>query len=73
MRDKWSALPDDREVRRATAAAFLGGKPNTMAIWAVKGTGPAFTRTGATRGLCYYKMGDLRAFAKTRNKRSTKR
>lgn len=69
MINKWEAIPDDREVRRKEAAEYLGVKPNTLAIWAIRGTGPAFRRgAGAGRGLCYYTMRDLRNFAKNRPK-----
>ncbi len=45
-------LPDGRMTREA-AAAYLGLKPKTLAMWAVEGTGPKSVRVGGRR--FYYK------------------
>ena len=50
--------PDGR-LSRANAAAFLGYKPKTLAMWAVENRGPAMVRVG---GRCFYRLADLQAF-----------
>lgn len=52
-------LPDGR-VSRNDAAAFLGRKPKTLAMWALERRGPAIHRVG---GRCFYKLDELRRFA----------
>jgi hypothetical protein len=53
-------LPDGR-VSRNDAAAFLGYKPKTMAMWALEKRGPRIIRVG---GRCFYRLEDLQAFAR---------
>lgn len=53
--------PDGR-VSRKESASFLGVKPNTMAIWAMKGVGPRPIKTGSRT---FYLIDDLRRFAGT--------
>ena len=38
---------DDKLLTRKEASAMLGVKPNTLAVWAMKGIGPAPTKVGA--------------------------
>ncbi len=45
-------LPDER-LSRKDAAAYLGLKPKTLAMWAVEGKGPKSVRVGGRR--FYYK------------------
>ncbi len=45
-------LPDGR-MTREDAAAYLGLKPKTLAMWAVEGKGPRSVRVGGRR--FYYK------------------
>ncbi len=45
-------LPDGR-MKREDAAAYLGLKPKTLAMWAVEGKGPKSVRVGGRR--FYYK------------------
>ena len=52
-------LPDGR-VSRSDAAAYLGRKPKTLAMWALERRGPRIIRVG---GRCFYKLEDLQAFA----------
>ena len=51
-------LPDGRMTRR-DAAAYLGLKPKTLAMWAVDGRGPKSMRVG---GRCFYFKDALDAF-----------
>lgn len=51
-------LPDGR-VSRNDAAAYLGRKPKTLAMWALERRGPAIVRVG---GRCFYRLDDLRRF-----------
>jgi hypothetical protein len=51
-------LPDGR-VSRSDAAAFLGRKPKTLAMWALERRGPAIVRVG---GRCFYRLEDLQRF-----------
>jgi hypothetical protein len=37
---------DDKLLSREAAAETLGVQPNTLAVWAMKGTGPAPTKIG---------------------------
>ena len=37
---------DDKLLSREDAAEMLGVQPNTLAVWAMKGTGPAPTKIG---------------------------
>ncbi len=52
-------LPDGR-VSRNDAAAFLGRKPKTLAMWALERRGPEIVRVG---GRCFYRLTDLQRFA----------
>jgi len=52
-------LPDGR-VNRNDAAAYLGRRPKTLAMWATEGRGPRIVRVG---GRCFYWLDDLRRFA----------
>ena len=51
-------LPDGRMTRRH-AAAYLGLKEKTLAMWAVEGKGPPVIRVG---GRCFYRIADLDDF-----------
>ena len=53
------ALPDGR-VSRSDAAAFLGLKPKTLAMWAVEDQGPPMVKVG---GRVFYRLDDLQRFA----------
>ena len=57
-RVKVRVLPDGR-VSRNDAAAFLGRKPKTLAMWALEGRGPASMRVGGRR---FYKLEELQRF-----------
>lgn len=52
-------LPDGR-VSRSDAAAFLGRKPKTLAMWALERRGPQIIKVG---GRCFYRLADLQHFA----------
>ena len=52
----------------AEAAAFLALKKNTLEIWRVQGSGPAFIKLG---GAVRYKASDLENFIASRTKAST--
>ena len=60
MRDdvKPETLPDGR-MDRASAARYLGYKPQTLAKWAMQGKGPRYVRVG---GRIFYFLHDLDAF-----------
>ena len=49
----------DRPLTREQAAAYLGVSPVTMACWAARGQGPAYCRSGQTRGRVWYRTLDL--------------
>ena len=51
-------LPDGR-VNRNDAAAYLGRKSKTLAMWAMEGKGPAPRRVG---GRIFYMLADLVSF-----------
>ena len=51
-------LPDGR-VSREDAAAFLGRKPKTLAMWALEKKGPATHKVG---GRIFYRLDDLKRF-----------
>jgi len=51
-------LPDGR-VSRNDAAAYLGRKPKTLAMWALERRGPKIIRVG---GRCFYLLDDLRRY-----------
>jgi hypothetical protein len=51
-------LPDGR-VSRSDAAAYLGRKTKTLAMWALERRGPAPLRVG---GRVFYRIDDLRAY-----------
>ena len=55
---KFFVLPDGR-MDRVSAARYLGLKPQTLAKWALDGTGPRFFRVG---GRIFYFKHDLDAF-----------
>lgn len=55
---KVRVLPDGR-MTRDDAALYLGLKPKTLAMWALKGKGPVITRVG---GRVFYRKDDLEAF-----------
>ncbi len=56
-------LPDGR-MTREDAAAYLGLKPKTLAMWAMEGKGPQICRVG---GRCFYFKDDLDAFIVNEN------
>jgi hypothetical protein len=51
-------LPDGR-VSRNDAAAYLGRKPKTLAMWALERRGPAIVHVG---GRCFYQITELQRF-----------
>lgn len=51
-------LPDGR-LSRNDAAAYLGRKPKTLAMWALEKRGPKVIRVG---GRCFYNIDNLRAY-----------
>ena len=55
---KSKTLPDGR-MDRASAARYLGYKPQTLAKWAMQGKGPRYVRVG---GRIFYFLRDLDAF-----------
>ena len=57
---KVRVLPDGR-ISRNDAAAFLGRKPKTLAMWALERRGPPIVRVG---GRCFYRFEDLQRLAK---------
>lgn len=60
-------LPDGR-VPRAEAAAYLGRKPKTLAIWHTQGKGPRSILVGGRR---FYYLDDLDAFVQGREVSAT--
>jgi hypothetical protein len=52
--------PDGR-VNRNDAAAYLGRKPKTLAMWAVEGRGPPPVRCG---GRIFYTLSSLEEFVR---------
>jgi len=46
-------------VSRNDAAAYLGRKPKTLAMWALERRGPKIIRVG---GRCFYLLDDLRRY-----------
>lgn len=51
------------------AAEYLGGlKPNTLEIWRVQGTGPAYKKLGR---LVRYSLEDLDAYLEAQTRQST--
>ena len=57
-------LPDGR-MTREDAAAYLGLKPKTLAMWAMEGKGPHICRVG---GRCFYFKDELDAFISLGNR-----
>jgi len=51
-------LPDGR-ISRNDAAAYLGRRPKTLAMWALERRGPKIVRVG---GRCFYRLDDLQRF-----------
>jgi hypothetical protein len=51
-------LPDGR-VSRKDAAAYLGRKTKTLAMWALERRGPRVVHVG---GRCFYQLADLQQF-----------
>ena len=51
-------LPDGR-MTREDAAAYLGLKPKTLAMWGLEGKGPSSIKVGGRR---FYFQADLDAF-----------
>lgn len=51
---------------RAQAAAMLGITPTTLSRWAQQGRGPAYARSGETRGRVWYTPADVMAWIETR-------
>jgi hypothetical protein len=48
-----------RPMSRREAASYLGVTPQTLTIWAIHGKGPRYSRSGPTRGRCWYREEDL--------------
>lgn len=59
---------EDRYVDEDFAAEFYGLKPQTMAAWRLRGTGPAFHKIGR---LVRYKMSELARYAESRRCENT--
>ncbi len=55
---KPETLPDGR-MDRASAARYLGYKPQTLSKWGMLGKGPRYVRVG---GRIFYFLHDLEAF-----------
>jgi excisionase family DNA binding protein len=56
-------------VTTPQAAEYLGGlKPNTLEIWRIQGTGPAYKKIGR---LVRYSLDDLDAYVTAQSRRST--
>lgn len=51
---------DDMLIRRGDVKRYIPIEPQTLARWAVEGTGPRMTKIG--RRLVCYRAGDLRAW-----------
>jgi len=56
----------DRPMSREEAARYLGTTVNTMAAWAARSMGPAYSRSGSQRGKVWYTVADLDAFIEAR-------
>jgi predicted DNA-binding transcriptional regulator AlpA len=54
--------PKSELITRIEAAAFLGLKPQTLAVWAMRNVGPAPVKIGS---LVRYKVEDLDAYITT--------
>jgi hypothetical protein len=52
----------DRPMNREQAAEYLGVSRVTLACWAARKTGPAYSRSGAKRGRVWYRAADLAAW-----------
>ena len=50
------------------AAALLGVKPNTLAVWRYQGVGPLFVKCGAR---VIYRLRDINAYLDSRTRKST--
>ena len=51
---------------RKQTAALLGITPRTLSVWARQGRGPAYARSGETRGRIWYTPADVMAWIETR-------
>ena len=51
---------------RKQTAALLGITPRTLSVWARQGRGPAYARSGETRGRVWYVPSDVMAWIETR-------
>jgi hypothetical protein len=59
-------IADDLElIPDAEAAEILGQKPDTLAVWRCKGTGPAFYKVGRR---VFYTRSDINAFVVSRRR-----
>lgn len=62
----------DRLLRSAEAAALLGVKPQTLAVWRLRGCGPKFIRCGrGPSSPVAYRRSDLDAWLAARTFAST--
>ncbi len=66
-----SALDDEQRISRRIASAMTGVKSHTLAVWAMKGIGPRYTRLGGPRGRVVYRVGDIREWLAVRTFTST--
>lgn len=57
----------ERPLTREQAAEYLGMSPVTLACWAARGYGPAYCRSGNTRGRVWYRTRDLDAWLEQRS------
>jgi hypothetical protein len=59
----------DQPMNREQAAKHLGVSPVTLACWAARGIGPAYSRSGTKRGKVWYRTRDLDAWMESRQVR----
>jgi hypothetical protein len=59
---------EDKFVGEPEAAEFYGVKPQTLAAWRLRGTGPAFHKIGR---LVRYKLSELARYAESRRCENT--
>jgi excisionase family DNA binding protein len=57
----------ERPMTRDQAAEYLGVSRITLACWAARGTGPAYSRSGAKRGRVWYRAADLDRWLQSRS------
>jgi len=62
-------IAPDRPMSREEAARYLGTTVNTLAAWAARSMGPAYSRSGSQRGKVWYTQRDLDEWIESRKQR----